>query len=304
MTEQKLMPMRTALTVFLALAFGLSWSCSAVYYRFLGTSPVGDVLMPLLYMWGPGIAALVVARLVLRQPWAWFGPIIRFNRYLLVAMLIPVAMVVAYTLLSAAAPGVSLNLDTPSLSAAVLANVPAEHQERVLAQIAPLADHLLWILLAQVLIGGLVTGLTVTSIAALGEELGWRGFLHQLLAPWGFWQRSLFVGLIWGVWHAPLMLRGHNLSDHPGWSVLLMLAYCVLWSPIFEYVRMRSGYLWSAVIMHGVLNGVSSGAVLFVHGGSSLWRGPIGLSALIVLAIGWAMLWWLRRTESGSARAQ
>lgn len=45
---------------------------------------------------------------------------------------------------------------------------------------------------------------TLTS-GATGEEAGWRGFLHSYFVPkYGIVRGSLFIGIIWGFWHAPL----------------------------------------------------------------------------------------------------
>jgi membrane protease YdiL (CAAX protease family) len=62
---------------------------------------------------------------------------------------------------------------------------------------------------------GLVAGLTINVIAALGEELGWRGLLLRELSPLGFWRVSLLTGFVWGLWHAPLIVQGHNFPDAP-----------------------------------------------------------------------------------------
>ena len=56
----------------------------------------------------------------------------------------------------------------------------------------------------------LAAAVTINMLAALGEELGWRGYLHEKLISRGFWKCSLITGIIWGLWHAPLILQGHH----------------------------------------------------------------------------------------------
>lgn len=45
-------------------------------------------------------------------------------------------------------------------------------------------------------------------IFALGEEIGWRGFLLPRLEPLGQWKAILVSGIIWGIWHAPVIAQG------------------------------------------------------------------------------------------------
>ncbi len=58
-------------------------------------------------------------------------------------------------------------------------------------------------------------GPLINTLLALGEELGWRGFLLPSLLPLGQWRAILMSGLIWGVWHAPAILQGHNYPSQP-----------------------------------------------------------------------------------------
>jgi hypothetical protein len=63
---------------------------------------------------------------------------------------------------------------------------------------------------------------------ALGEELGWRGYLLVLLLPLGTLRAVLLTGTIWGVWHAPFILMGHNYPGHEAAGVPLMVVWCIV----------------------------------------------------------------------------
>jgi membrane protease YdiL (CAAX protease family) len=67
-----------------------------------------------------------------------------------------------------------------------------------------------WYPLAVVVALGLsLTGIPLSGLAAVfGEEYGWRGFLQSELAPLGWRLSSLLVGLVWGLWHIPVILSG------------------------------------------------------------------------------------------------
>ncbi len=96
---------------------------------------------------------------------------------------------------------------------------------------------------------------------------------------------SLLVGLIWGVWHAPLIAMGHNYPQHPIPGIAMMIAWCVLLAPLFTYIRIRSGSVIAASILHGTLNGTAVLALLLLAGGNDLTVGLTGLAGFIVLAL-------------------
>jgi len=144
------------------------------------------------------------------------------------------------------------------------------------------------------LIQGLVAGITVNAIAAFGEELGWRGLMHESLAGASFWRGSFVIGVIWGLWHAPLILMGHNYPGYPVIGVLMMVTWCVLLSPLFSLVRIRSGSVIAASIMHGTLNGTGGLSLMMVSGGGVLLTGITGLAGFIVLVLLNVIIWRMK----------
>lgn len=147
-------------------------------------------------------------------------------------------------------------------------------------QIAAMTVHPLWLGLAQ----GLVAGATVNAIAGFGEELGWRGFLLNELRHLGFWKSSAVIGSVWGLWHAPFILQGHNYPEHPVAGVFMMIVWCLLLAPILSYVRLKAKSVIAAAIFHGTINGTAGLAVMVIAGGSDLTAGVMGLPGFIVLA--------------------
>ena len=85
----------------------------------------------------------------------------------------------------------------------------------------------------------------------LNEEIGWRGLLQRELGFMEFWKSSLTIGVIWGIWHAPIILQGHNYPEHPVIGVFMMTIWCILLAPIFSYIRLKSKSVIAAAIMHG-----------------------------------------------------
>jgi membrane protease YdiL (CAAX protease family) len=90
----------------------------------------------------------------------------------------------------------------------------------------------------------------------LGEEIGWRGFLVPELAKrHGFVATSLISGIIWALWHYPILLLGSYHSRTPVWYYLPLFTVTVttinfLWT----WMRLKSGSIWPCVFLHAAHN--------------------------------------------------
>lgn len=140
-------------------------------------------------------------------------------------------------------------------------------------------------------ISGLIAGITINFLFAIGEEIGWRGYLYRELKYMGFWKMTAVTGAIWGIWHAPLILQGHNYPEYPVLGVFLMTIWCILLSPVFSLVRLKSKSVLTAGIAHGTLNALAGVSIIYIVGGHPLLNGIIGLSGFISLAIVDIIIW-------------
>ncbi len=102
---------------------------------------------------------------------------------------------------------------------------------------------------------------------AFGEELGWRGYLLPRLLPLGQIRALLISGAIWGVWHAPAILLGHNYPGAPVLGTFMMIVFCVLMGIVLGWTRLVTGSVWPAVIGHAALNGSAGVTLLFFRAG-------------------------------------
>lgn len=97
-------------------------------------------------------------------------------------------------------------------------------------------------------------------------------------------------GIIWGLWHAPLTIIGHNYGlDYPGFpymGILAMCLFCTVIGILFSYVTIKTGSCLPAALAHGALNGFASAPSLFTKAG---FGNPIigPLSTGIIGGIGW-----------------
>lgn len=102
----------------------------------------------------------------------------------------------------------------------------------------------------------LIVGLLTSCISALGEELGWRGFLYPVMERvLGRKRAVLYGGMIWACWHMPLIIAGLYQSETKLWYGLPMFAIVVtLLSGVMAWLRMVSGSVIPALMIHASHN--------------------------------------------------
>ena len=138
---------------------------------------------------------------------------------------------------------------------------------------------------------GLVLGLgtTVNAVFALGEEFGWRGYLLWELAPLGFWRASLAIGMIWGLWHAPVIVAGYNYPSFPYVGVLAITIACISFSPVYTYLVLKAESVLAAAFLHGVFNGSAGIVIAFAVTDSpalgELVASPVGMAGIVAFGI-------------------
>jgi membrane protease YdiL (CAAX protease family) len=104
----------------------------------------------------------------------------------------------------------------------------------------------------------------INMVFALGEEIGWRGFLYpQLKAKFGRERGRILGGVIWGAWHWPVIwLIGYEYgSDYVGFPVVGMLLFCVFtvaFGILCDWLYERSGSIWMPSVCHGAVNAAAT----------------------------------------------
>lgn len=98
----------------------------------------------------------------------------------------------------------------------------------------------------------------LNSVLALGEEVGWRGFLQKKLLEQNSLLKSIvFLGLVWGFWHLPIVLDGFNYPEYPILGAFVFLPInTVFISSFLALLTIKSKSVWPAVFAHGGVNGV------------------------------------------------
>ena len=211
---------RAQLATFLTLTF-LS---SAVWWGLIvreGSLGANGGMYVLALMWSPGVSALIT-RLIFQQNVRGLGWSPGAPKWLALAYVLPLAYAgVAYGLVWATGlGGVDLGKFT-----------------------TPVATFI-------------TLGTLQSLLSATGEEIGWRGFLVPTLARrMSFGRAAVVSGAIWALWHWPLIIFADYNAGAPTWYSLLWFTVMVVALGVpFAWLRLRSGSLWPAAVLHATHN--------------------------------------------------
>ena len=169
---------------------------------------------------------------------------------------------------------------------AVLAAMPTTAAQPNLTNAPPVA--LLYVLGPIV---GIMAGFTVNGLFAFGEEYGWRGVLMDELKPLGAFRANLLTGVMWGLWHAPVIALGFNYGVHRGWGILVMCAWVTPLSFILWRAREYSRSVVAPAIIHGAFNGFAGFFVLLIAGRSPILSAPVGLAGALAITLVAVVVW-------------
>ncbi len=273
-----------AIGIFLTITFSLS---SIFYFLIIhsGTLGGGSGHYVMGLMWCPGISALLTYKILKRNisdlGWQWGK-----TKYQLQSYLIPLGYAsIAYAIIWSFGLGGFYDETTV-------------HKITDFLGLGPIGDG--WSIVIYALLVS-VFGIFRSMSSALGEEIGWRGFLTpELYKTQGFTTTSLITGLIWGIWHLPILLFADYNSGTPYWfSLPCFMVLVISISFIYTWYRIKSGSLWTAVILHGSHN-------LFIQsvftpltentGDTAYFIDEFGI-VLPIIAFGFAIYFWTRRNE-------
>ena len=101
-----------------------------------------------------------------------------------------------------------------------------------------------------------ILGVPISMITALGEEIGWRGFLvPRLLTQVGLEKALIISSAIWALWHYPILLSGLYMAGTPLWYQILMFTIIVgAAGVIIGILTLQSKSVWPAAVYHAAHN--------------------------------------------------
>ena len=250
---------KQSFALYFLLAFGLAWLCQ-VYGSLLllrdGNAAVYRALLSV-SMFCPLVAVLAAKRIVLHQPTGIGWKVRGKRRYWLAAWFGPAVFTVLAALLYFAVFSSRLDLSGSWLVTAYGGEMDAEtlrSQLGVSSLSYMLETGLFAITLAP----------PINMLFAVGEEAGWRGYMMpQLKERFGLLNGRLLGGVIWGVWHWPIMLLtgyeyGTNYLGAPVLGLVVWCVVCFALNTLLDWLYEKTGCIWVSAIAHGAFNAVAA----------------------------------------------
>ncbi len=240
----------------------------------------------------PAIASLVVRKWITREGFVDAGFRLRLKkgwRWYLAGWLLPLGVVAVIVALAAAFGIVHADLSLKNAVKALMRSAQSGSAAQA-AQVPP--GMLYWLPIVLLLQSALFTPVL------WGEEFGWRGFLQLRLFPGKPLVAAVATGVIWGIWHLPINIRGYNFPGFPVLGMIVFTVSTVLLSIIFGWLRERTGSIWAPSLAHAATNAVGGSLALLlfapavagpVHGSAPLFISYLGILSWIPL--GGLCLW-------------
>lgn len=235
-------------------------------------------------MWCPGLAGMLTLKLNGRSMadmgWRWPA-----RKYAAMSWYVPLLYAaIVYAIVWAAGLGGFPNHEF------------IEHTARLLGlRVSLTASIVIYVLL----VGSF--GMVQSLSHALGEEIGWRGFLvPELFKNVGFTGTALISGVVWSLWHYPVLIWADYNAGTPTWYGLTCFTVMVIAiSFVFAWMRLKSGSLWTGALLHASHNLYIQAIFtpLTRNTGKTAWYIDEFGCVLPLVAVAFAIYFWRRRGE-------
>ncbi|WP_314943753.1 type II CAAX endopeptidase family protein [Abiotrophia defectiva] len=275
---------KRTILLFVVLAYGLAWIIwLALWLSGVGLNSPWNQLASTVAMWMPALAVFILGKIT-NQPSGIKSKLVvnlkRNWRFYLLAIWLP-------AVISFLGAGLYF-LVFPSNFSLGLESIQAILQEKGVSQSTiPLSSFALIQILAS-----LTYAPFLNSFFALGEEIGWRGYLYPALRErFSIVQTHVLLGLIWSLWHLPINLQGYNYGlsyfAYPVLGVVAMFLFCFSLGILLSWLLAKTGSIWASALFHGAINATAGLGLLFQLPGqkalSLLILGPSPAGMLSVL---------------------
>jgi membrane protease YdiL (CAAX protease family) len=275
------------ISIFILFAFGIAWLSGLAIYLTggLAKSPYNLLLLTVGYMGAPAFAH-ILTRVVTKEGWKDLYLRPKFRKgwvYWLICWIAPA--IFTFT-------GLAIFFGLfPQYFDPTLALVKKLMDSRAASSGQPQVAINPWTVVISQTLTALLIAPILNAIPILGEEFGWRAYLQPRLLPLGGRKAMLWMGLIWGLWHAPIIAMGYNYGVNylgaPWLGILAMIWFTFLFGTFIGWAVIRAGSVWPAVIGHGAINGIAGIYAFFVQGNPNPILGPavVGLIGSLGIAV-------------------
>lgn len=131
----------------------------------------------------------------------------------------------------------------------------------------------------------LIIGIFLSLLTALGEEIGWRGFMFSALEKIHGLNTALFVSsLFWVVWHFPLIIGAGYADGTPLWYSLVSFTLCVFHVGVIAgLLTQKSHSVWPTAFLHAAHNNYDQSVFSVITRGedAAFFAGETGILTIV-----------------------
>jgi membrane protease YdiL (CAAX protease family) len=269
---------------FLVISFGLASMADVLVFTISQNAPSPLVLSQVALLWGlfrmytPTIGAAVASRMSGKSISGEFKSYLNVRDkavywYFLAPLIVYIALGIYFLL------GLAFHV------------IDLEKPVKIIAEQGKMSIEVARVLLLVQLVSAYPVALTINALYALGEEIGWRGYLYKRLGSAPSLKNSFIIGTVWGLWHATAIgLLGHNYPNLKWLGVPIFVALCIPLTFIMLILVSRTRSILPTVSLHGALNALWALTILTNNledatgellGGNGL----LGILSLVLVAI-------------------
>lgn len=280
------------INLYILLSFGFCWTIallmkiSHVEYG----STVSFVIIGGLYMLGPAIATFIIQKYIYKEGFKQYGW--GFDKRNYKWFLYTILIFLAIILLTFVVIAVLGNTHVISQFGQVdfsQGNFNFQFKELLKGKLnidqVKLPNIPAGLFFVLMMAEGIVAGLTLNIPFMFGEEFGWRGLMLKETQKLGFLKSNIFIGTIWGLWHLPIILMGHNYPNHHYLGIIMMCLMTISLAPVFAYVRLKTKSILGACILHGMINATAALFTLYIANANELYSSIAGWAGIIACTL-------------------
>ena len=251
---------KRTILLFVVLAYGFAWIIwLALWLSGVGLNSPWSQLASIVAMWMPALAVFLLGKITNQSSGIKSKLVVNLKRnwrFYLLAIWLP-------AVISFLGAGLYF-LVFPSNFSLSFEFIQAILQEKgILQSPIPLSSLVLIQILAS-----LTYAPFLNSLFALGEEIGWRGYLYPALRErFSLVQTHVLLGLIWSLWHLPINLQGYNYGltyfAYPVLGIVAMFLFCFSIGILLSWLMEKTGSIWASALFHGAINATAGLGLLF-----------------------------------------
>lgn len=247
---------RKQIFIYLIFSFGIAWAVWIGSYLLKVPQTVLQ-LITAISMWAPALAVLITKKLSGNEKVVDYSMKFEVKKNIkpyLVAWFLPFLLAILGGIVYFIVFPKNLDLSYSYLTDVLGVNLPATVS--------------ISLIVASQILGAIIYGPFINMFFAFGEEVGWRGFLYpKFNKQFSKAKTHLIMGLIWGIWHTPINMMGHNYGvgyfGYPFTGIVVMCIFTFSTGVILSKLCEKSGTVWTAALAHGSINAPAGIPILF-----------------------------------------